>query len=113
MLIPASSLLLLPINISTYEHKRCNVTYYRVAIQSDQSLTWMWKSTVLVSLGAVFDFLKLHQVVSLDRLRVFFSTSMEYLNEMLDRENQGLLSNSIAAEQLLSGSGRIDQLEML
>lgn len=112
MLIPASSLLLLPLNISTYERMRYNMTYYRVAMQSDQSQSWMWKSTVLISLDAVLDFLKLHQLVPGDRLRVFFSSSMEYLNEMLDRENQGLLSNSLTAEQLLNGSGHIDQLEM-
>jgi hypothetical protein len=88
------------------------VTYYRVALQSDQSPKWMWKSTVLISLDAVFGFLKLHHMVPRDRLRVFFSSSFEYLNEMLDRENQGLLSNSLTAEHLLSGSGRIDQLEM-
>ncbi len=88
------------------------MTSYRVALQNDQSSTWMWKSTVLVSLDAVFGFLKLHHMVPKDRLRVFFSSSLEYLNEMLDRENQGLLSNSLTAEQLLNGSGRIDQLEM-
>src|SRR5690348_8068367 len=72
----------------------------------------MWKSTVLVSLDAVFGFLELNHSVPRDRFRVFFSSSLEYLNEMLDRENQGLLSNSLTAEQLLNGSGRIDQLEM-
>jgi hypothetical protein len=88
------------------------MTYYRVALQNDQSSTWMWTSTVLVTLDAVFGFFKLHHMVKRDRLRVFFSSSMEYLNEVLDRENQGLLSNSLTAEHLLNGSGRIDQLEM-
>lgn len=86
------------------------MTYYRVAMQRDQSPTWMWKSTVLVSLDAVFGFLKQHHMVSRERLRVFFSSSIEYLNEMLDRENQGMLSNSLTAEQLLNGSARIDHL---
>jgi hypothetical protein len=72
----------------------------------------MWKSTVLTSLDAVFGFIKLHEVFPRDRLRVFFSSSMEYLNEMLDRENQGLLSNSLTADQLVNGSGRINQFEM-
>src|SRR5215467_712626 len=70
---------------------RCDVTYYRVALQSDQSPHWMWTSTVLVSLDAMFGFLKLHHLVKRDRLRVFFSSSFEHL---------------------LNGSGRIDQLEM-
>ena len=88
------------------------MTYYRVAMQEDQSAKWMWKSTVLVSLDAVFGFIKLHHMVTRDRFRVFFSSSVEYLNEMLDRENQGLPSNSLTAEHSLNGSGRIDQLEM-
>ncbi|HKF35691.1 MAG TPA: hypothetical protein VKB35_02225 [Ktedonobacteraceae bacterium] len=88
------------------------MTYYRVALQSDQSPHWMWTSTVLVSLDAMFGFLKLHHLVKRDRLRVFFSSAFEYLNAMLDRENQGLGSNSLTAEHLLNGSGRIDQLEM-
>lgn len=67
---------------------------------------------MLTSLDAVFGFIKLHQMVPRDRVRVFFSSSMEYLNEMLDRENQGLLSNSLTADQLLNGNGRIDQLKM-
>jgi len=86
--------------------------YYRVAFQRDQSSAWMWKSTVLDSLDAVFGFLKLYHMVPRDRFRVFFSSSVEYLNEMLARENQGLLSNSLTAEQLLNGSGRIDHPEM-
>jgi len=31
--------------------------YYRVAIQVDLSPTWQWRSTVLSSLDAVFQFL--------------------------------------------------------
>jgi hypothetical protein len=72
----------------------------------------MWKSTVLVSLDAVFGFLKLHHMVPMVRLRVFFSSSFEYLNEMLDRENKGMIPNSLTAAQLLNVSGRIDYLEM-
>ena len=83
-----------------------------MALQSDQSHTWRWESAVLASLDAVFGFLKLYHMVPRDRFRVFFSSSVEYLNEMLARENQGLLSNSLTAEQLLNGSDRIDQLEM-
>ncbi len=110
MLVPCLSLLL--INISPTESMRCGVTYYRVALHRDQYPHWMWKSTVLVSLDAVFSFIKLYHMVTRDRLRVFFSSSLEYLNDMLDRENQGMLSNSLTAEHLLNGSGRIDQLEM-
>ena len=88
------------------------MTYYRVAMQEEPSATWMWTSTVLVELQAVFGFLQLHPLVKRERLRVFFSSSFEYLNAMLDRENQGLRSNSLTAEQLVTGSGRIDQSEI-
>jgi hypothetical protein len=88
------------------------VTYYRVAIQDEQAATWMRTSTVLVELQAVFGFLQRHPLVKRDRLRVFCSSAFEYLNAMLDRENQGLRSNSLTSEHLLTGSGRIDQFEM-
>ncbi len=88
------------------------MTYYRVALQRDQSPTWRWESTVLTSLNAVSGFFKLYRMVPRDRLRVFFSSSVEYLNEMLARENQGLPSNSLTAEQLFNGSKHIDPGEM-
>src|SRR5579859_7386249 len=91
---------------------RCNMTYYRVAVQVDQSPTWRWKSFMLTPLDALFGFLKLYHMVPKVRLRVFFSSSVEYLDEMLARENQGLASNSLTAEQLFNGSKHIDLREM-
>ena len=88
------------------------MTYYRVAVQVDQSPTWRWKSSMLTSLDALFGFFKLYYMVPRERLRVFFSSSVEYLDEMLARENQGLASNSLNAEQLLNGSKHIDLSEM-
>ena len=67
---------------------------------------------MLTSFDALFDFIKLYHMVPRERLRVFFSSSIEYLNEMLTRENQGLASNSLTAEQLLNGSKHIDLREM-
>jgi hypothetical protein len=86
--------------------------YYRVALQSDQSDTWRWKSTVLTSLDALFGFLKLYHMVPRDRIRVFFSSSIECMDLMLDRENEGLASNSITAEQFLKGRRSINSPEM-
>jgi len=88
------------------------MTYYRVALQRDQSPTWRWESTVLTSLDGVFGFLKLNHSVPREHLRVFFSFSVECLDEMLAHENQGLASNSITAEELFNGSKHIPTREM-
>jgi hypothetical protein len=88
------------------------MTYYRVALERDQSPTWRWTSTVLTSLDGVFGFIRLYHMVPRDYLRVFFSSSVDYLNEMLARENQGLPSNSLMADQLFNGSKHIDPHEM-
>ena len=88
------------------------MTYYRVASQASQSATWQWKSTVLTSLETVFGFLKLYRMVPKDRIRVFFSSAIQSLDEMLARENQGLASNSLTAEQLFNGGKPILPPEM-
>ena len=67
---------------------------------------------MLASLDALFGFLKLYSMVPSDHIRIFFSSSVEYLHLMLDRENTGLASNSITAEQLLKGRRSINSLEM-
>jgi hypothetical protein len=89
-----------------------NMIYYRVALHLRQSDTWQWKSTALTSLNALFGFLRLYHMVPKDRLRVFYSSSVEYLDLMLDRENKGLASNSIRAEKFLKGEKGINSQEM-
>jgi len=86
--------------------------YYRVALRLDQSNTWRWKSTVLASLDALFGFLKLYSMVPKDDIRIFFSSSADFLHIMLARENKGLASNSMTAEQLLHGA-KISGPEMI
>lgn len=86
--------------------------YYRVAIKADQLDPWRWRSTILTSLDALFGFLKLYGMVPTDQIRVFFSSSVEYLDPMLYRENEGLASNSIPAEELLKGKRSINTVEM-
>lgn len=88
--------------------------YYRIALRGEQS--WRWKSTVLTSLDTLFGFLKLYSMVAGDRIRVFFSTSPKYMDEMLARANKGLVSNSMTAEEFLKvkrdiSSEEIDRLE--
>jgi len=46
--------------------------------------------------------------VSKNRLRVFFATSKTVMNEMLVRENNGLLSNSLTVEEFLERGRKIE-----
>ena len=82
--------------------------YFRVALRMDQSSLWRWKSSILSTPGTLFDFLNMYDRVPKNRLRVFFATSGEFMNEMLVRENSGLVSNSITVEQFLKSGKRID-----
>jgi len=84
------------------------VIYFRVAIRMDESAQWRWKSSMLSTPGTLFDFLNMYDLVPKNRLRVFFATSMEFINEMLVRENRGVLSNSTTVEEFLKSGRRID-----
>src|SRR5947209_661829 len=75
--------------------------YYRVAWKTKQSSTWQWKSTKLESISAVMRFVKAYSALPTDSLRVFLSSTIETMDEMLARENQGLVSNSVRADELL------------
>jgi hypothetical protein len=79
--------------------------YYRVAIQVNPSRPWQWKSTVLSSLDALFQWLRLYHALPLDHLRVFSSPSHEGINEQFVRENKGLGSNSVTAAHFLHERG--------
>jgi len=81
------------------------VIYYRVACQGERNTSWKWSSTSLTSLSALLALLKMYTTVPREHIRVFFSTSVEEMDEMLTRENQGLVSTSVTADQLLSGPG--------
>ena len=87
---------------------RCKVIYFRVAIQMDQLSQWRWKSGILNTPGTLFDFLNMYDRVSKNRLRVFFATSKTVMNEMLVRENNGLLSNSLIVEEFLERGRKIE-----
>jgi hypothetical protein len=87
------------------------MVYYRVALMTNQSPTWKWKSSVLTSLETLFNFLKIYRAIPKDRVRVFLSSTVERMDELLTRENNGLVSNSLTAEQLLSGY-RVSSLEV-
>src|SRR5574340_604298 len=87
---------------------RCSVIYYRVALRKNQSSQWRWKSSMLSTPGTLFAFLNMYESVPKNRLRVFFATSQEYMDEMLVRENNGLLSNSVTLEDFLKSGRKID-----
>ncbi len=81
--------------------------YFRVAMRMNHPSLWQWKSTVLSAPGTLFDFLRIYDGIAKNRLRVFFATSMEFMNEMLVRENRGFVSNSVAVDQFLKSGRRI------
>ena len=75
--------------------------YYRIAIQGDKSSPWQWKSTNISSLDPLIQFLRRFHNLPQDHLRVFSSSSREEMDEQLMRENNGLGSDSVTAEQFL------------
>ena len=85
--------------------------YYRVALRTSETTEWRWKSTVVTSIDAIMGLIKLYSSVPKDRIRVFFSSSVELMNEMLTRENEGLASNSVTAQQFVKGE-TISQADM-
>ncbi len=75
--------------------------YYRLALQEHETSKWIWKSTVLTSLVAVLHLLRIYSPIPAERIRVFSSTCKEEMAEMLDRENDGLISGSLTAGEFL------------
>src|SRR6266567_4672747 len=78
-----------------------NMVYYRLAFLKPQTTLWHWKTTVLISLQAVSQWLRIYSFLPQDQIRVFSAPSKKNLEEMLQRENRGLPSGSITAEQFL------------
>jgi hypothetical protein len=75
--------------------------YYRVAWKMVESSPWRWRSTKLESLHAVLGVLNLYRAMRKDALRIFYASSVEILETMLDRENQRQASNSVGGHELL------------
>ena len=75
--------------------------YYRIAVQEHETSKWIWKSTVLTSLVAVLHLLRIYSPIPTERIRVFSSTCVEELAEMLNRENDGRASGSLTAGEFL------------
>ena len=77
------------------------MTYYRLAVQDRQTKLWIWKTTAVTSLQAVFQLLRSFSMLPQDGIRVFTATSKEELAEMLSRQNNHLVSGSVTATQFL------------
>lgn len=74
--------------------------YYRIALQGGQPATWHWKSIAFTSLHGVLATLKPYQNTPEERIRIFLSTSLEQMDEMLSRANQNLPSTAVRVKQL-------------
>lgn len=55
------------------------MNYYRLALQNQHTTLWTWKSTVVTSLEAAFQLLRIYRALPQERLRVFSSTCKEDL----------------------------------
>jgi hypothetical protein len=75
--------------------------YYRVAIHVDHMPMWQWRSTVICSLQALFQFLRSYRALPQNCLRVFSCSSLKDLNEQLGHENTGREPVSVTAAQFL------------
>ncbi len=64
--------------------------FYRVAIRTDFTEPWQWRSTPLSSLDALFAFLRQYRAIPVERLQVFSSTTREDLNAQLAQANSEL-----------------------
>ena len=77
----------------------------------NQPTAWKWRSSTLTSLGAVQMFLKMYSSMPKERVRVFMASSAEAMDEMLNRQNQGLVSSSITVDEFLQRK-KLDALEV-
>ena len=77
------------------------MTYYRLAFRDRQTHTWIWTTTALTSLQAVFQQLRRYSAMPQDRVRVFMVSSPEELHKQLAQENNGLGSHSVTVAQFL------------
>ncbi|MGH2508477.1 MAG: hypothetical protein ACRDHZ_13920 [Ktedonobacteraceae bacterium] len=77
------------------------MTYYRIATQEQQSTAWEWQSKFVKSLEAVFRLGQQYDCLPAKHIRIFAASTVEYLDALLVRINQGLTTNSLTLEQLL------------
>ena len=91
---------------------RRQMMYYRVATRLDSALHWHWESRVIATLNVLLRVLRLYRTMPCDHICVFFSSSVEGLDLMLDRANKGLASSTLTIDQFLDDRWSIQHLEM-
>ncbi|GHO82571.1 hypothetical protein [Dictyobacter formicarum] len=79
--------------------------YDRVAVQVAKPPTWQWKSTVLGSLAAGGQVLRLYFVLPPECVHVFASFARKDLDEQVERGNTDLRASSFTASQFLQMLG--------
>ncbi len=72
---------------------------------------WKWRSTLLTSPHALFTLLRAYSYIPKEQIRIFFASSESDMDEMLTRQNQGLVSSSVTADAFLAGQ-RMDMLDV-
>lgn len=77
------------------------MTYYRLAFRNRQTDNWIWTTTAINSLQAVFQQLRRFSAMPQDRVRVFMVSSPEELDKQLAQENNGLGSHSVTVAQFM------------
>src|SRR5689334_11466191 len=64
---------------------------------------WKWRSTLLTSPHALFTLLRAYSYIPKEQIRIFFASSESGMDEMLSRQNQGLVTSSVTADAFLAG----------
>ena len=72
---------------------------------------WKWRSTLLTSPHALFTLLRAYSYIPKEQIRIFFASSESGMDEMLSRQNQGLVTSSVTADAFLAGQ-RMDALDV-
>ena len=77
--------------------------YSRVATRLDSAFHWHWESRVIATLDVLLRVLRLYRTMPCDRICVFFSSSVEGLDLMLDQTNISTLDRRfpLVSEQCL------------
>lgn len=86
--------------------------YYRVATRLDSASHLHWESRVIATLDGLLRVLRLYRTMPCDHICICFSSSVEGLDLMLGRANNGLASNSLTIDQFLDSRWSIQHHEM-
>ncbi len=89
-------------------HKEHNTSHCQALTRR---VFWTWRSTILMSPHALLTLLRAYRYVPYNQIRIFFASSEAEMDDMLIRQNAGLISTSVTADQFLAGK-RINTMEI-